>query len=85
MHCYERCQLSAACPFYLPARLPGTCALEVELLNAHVIGFCVTLADARWIAGLGVNALVSAEAGLPKAGAIYHATAEWLKAAGKLS
>ena len=38
-----------------------------------------------FVEGLGVNALVSAEPGLPDGGAIYHDTAVWLKAAGKLS
>jgi len=33
-----------------------------------------------FIEGLGVNALVSAEPGLPNGGAIYHDTAVWLKA-----
>jgi hypothetical protein len=68
-----------------PHDCPSTCALEVELLDASVIGFCATLVDARWIEGLGVNALVSAEPGLPNGGAIYHDTAVWLKATGKSS
>jgi hypothetical protein len=55
------------------------------LVDAHTIGFYVTLGDARWITGLGVNALVSAEPGLPDGGVIYHDTAVWLKAAGKSS
>ena len=33
-----------------------------------------------FIEGLGVNALVSAEPGLPNGGAIYHDTAVWLRA-----
>jgi len=64
-----------------PHNSPDTCALEVELLDANTIA----LADARWIEGLGVNALLSAEPGLPDGGAIYHDTAVWLKAAGKSS
>jgi hypothetical protein len=68
-----------------PHDCPSTCALEVELVDAHTIGFYVTLGDARWITGLGVNALVSAEPGLPDGGVIYHDTAVWLKAAGKSS
>ena len=32
-----------------------------------------------FIEGLGVNALVSAEPGLPNGGAIYHDTAVWIK------
>jgi len=64
---------------------PSTCALELELLDMNTICFCVTLADPGWIEGLGVNALVSVEPGLPDGGAIYHDTAVWLKAAGKSS
>lgn len=61
-----------------PADCPCACALKVELLDANTIA----QADARWIEGMGVNALVSVEPGLPIGGAVYHDTAVWLKAAG---
>ena len=35
--------------------------------------------NAAFIEGLGVNALVSAKAGKPNGGAVYHDTAVWLK------
>ncbi len=46
----------------------------------------VVIVESIWpnrdfIEGLGVNALVSAEPGLPNGGAIYHDTAVWIRAA----
>ena len=87
--------------FTCPHDCPSTCALEVELLDANTIGWeagtkannytagIVVIESIEpnhaFIEGLGVNALVSAEPGLPDGGAIYHDAAVWLKAAGKSS
>ena len=84
-----------------PHDCPSTCALVVELLDANTIGWVtgtkahnytagVVVIESigpnhAFIEGLGVNALVSAEPGLPDGGAIYQGTAVWLKAAGKSS
>ena len=37
--------------------------------------------NGAWIEGRGVNTLISADAGAPKGGAVFHDTAVWIKAA----
>ena len=84
-----------------PHDCPGTRALEVKLLDANTMGRVTGAKASDYTAGVvviesicpgnafiggpGVNALVSAEPGLLDGGAMYHDTAVWLKAAGKLS
>ena len=54
---------------YFDGVLPGVVVIESIWPNSAFEG------------GLGVNALVSAEPGLPNGGAVFHDTAVWLKAA----
>jgi hypothetical protein len=37
--------------------------------------------NAAFEEGIGINALVSADAGLPNGGAVFHDTAVWVRAA----
>ena len=57
--------------------------LHAKLFDGMQAG--VVIIESIWpnhafIEGLGVNALVSAEPGLPNGGAIYHDTAVWISA-----
>jgi len=62
--------------------------LDSILLHAKIFDGMqpgVVIIESIWpnhafIEGLGVNALVSAEPGLPNGGAIYHDTAVWIRA-----
>ena len=64
----------------------GNCLADI-LLHAKIFDGMqpgVVIIESIWpnqafIEGLGVNALVSAEPGLPNGGAIYHDTAVWIK------
>ena len=57
--------------------------IQVKLFDGMQPGVVVVESiwpNADFIEGLGINALVSAEPGIPNGGAIFHDTAIWIRA-----
>jgi anaerobic selenocysteine-containing dehydrogenase len=60
-------------------------AIHAEVFAGVRIGVIVVESiwpNAAFVEGLGINALTSAEPGLPLGGAVFHDTAVWVKKAG---
>ena len=50
-------------------------------LQAGVVVIESIWPNGAFVGGLGVNALISAEPGIPNGGAVYHDTAVWIRPA----